>query len=428
MKQGLFVFDPNPGVVPPGSITNNELADMAAFTVKGNPTNTTGEPQDIAAASNTTFFGRVSDALGFFGLVPGYVTMATSRLLGRTTGGSGGAEEITVGSGLSLAAGALGIATAGVTNAMLRNSAALSVIGRSANSSGAPADIAAANDGEVLRRSGTALGFGTLAGGAFADNTIALSRLANAALQYNLIGRTTAGSGAWEQKTTSSLIWTILGRSLASDIRTDLGLGTAAVKNTGTSGDAVPLLNISNVWSATQVFQPNGFQGITMRAKATTAPTMIKFETSASVIRYDIQIGDDASGNNWALNYYTAGGIYASTPLSIPSSTGYLVTGLFGGSVRPALDNTYALGTNLTNWSTLFVKAIQNGSDIIIDTDRLLCRRPYTFGTLPSAVGRGGRTAFITDGAAAPVWGANAAGGGAVTTMVSSNGANWLNG
>lgn len=35
------------------------------------------------------------------------VTMATARLLGRTTAGTGLAEEITVGTGLSLAAGAL---------------------------------------------------------------------------------------------------------------------------------------------------------------------------------------------------------------------------------------------------------------------------------------------------------------------------------
>lgn len=48
-----------------------------------------------------------------------------------------------------------------VTNTMLRNSAALSVIGRSANSSGDPADIAGV-DGQVLRVSGTTLNFASL--------------------------------------------------------------------------------------------------------------------------------------------------------------------------------------------------------------------------------------------------------------------------
>lgn len=49
-----------------------------------------------------------------------------------------------------------------VARAQLENSAALSVIGRSANSSGVPADIAAGTDHHVLRRSGTSLGFGLL--------------------------------------------------------------------------------------------------------------------------------------------------------------------------------------------------------------------------------------------------------------------------
>ena len=49
-----------------------------------------------------------------------------------------------------------------VTDAKLRDSAALSVIGRSANSTGDPADIAAGSDHQVLRRSGTSIGFGAV--------------------------------------------------------------------------------------------------------------------------------------------------------------------------------------------------------------------------------------------------------------------------
>ena len=85
------------------------------------------------------------------------------------------------------------IADNNVTDAKIRDSAALSVIGRSANSAGNPADIAASNDGEVLRRSGTALGFGTLASAAFADNTIAAARLTNAT-GATVLGATGAGA------------------------------------------------------------------------------------------------------------------------------------------------------------------------------------------------------------------------------------------
>lgn len=42
--------------------------------------------------------------------------------------------------------------------------------------------------------------------------------------------------------------------SNASTSRTNLGLGTAAVKNTGTSGNAVPLLDAANTFSLIQVF------------------------------------------------------------------------------------------------------------------------------------------------------------------------------
>lgn len=67
--------------------------------------------------------------------------------------------------------------TTGVTNAKLRQSSALSVVGRSADTSGAVADIAAANDGEVLRRNGTEIGFGQLASSGIADGAITPAKL-----------------------------------------------------------------------------------------------------------------------------------------------------------------------------------------------------------------------------------------------------------
>ena len=58
------------------------------------------------------------------------------------------------------------IAANAVTNAKFRQSVGLSVVGRSANSTGNVADITAANDFEVLRRSGTSIGFGDIEFGA----------------------------------------------------------------------------------------------------------------------------------------------------------------------------------------------------------------------------------------------------------------------
>ena len=50
-----------------------------------------------------------------------------------------------------------------ISDAKLRQSAGLSVVGRSANSTGNVADLTAGTDGHVLRRSGTSIGFGTVA-------------------------------------------------------------------------------------------------------------------------------------------------------------------------------------------------------------------------------------------------------------------------
>jgi hypothetical protein len=62
---------------------------------------------------------------------------------------------------------ATGLPTAGlvdnaVTDAKLRDSAGLSVIGRGANSTGDPADIVAGTNHQVLRRDGSSLGFGAV--------------------------------------------------------------------------------------------------------------------------------------------------------------------------------------------------------------------------------------------------------------------------
>jgi hypothetical protein len=69
--------------------------------------------------------------------------------------------------------------TTGVTNSKLRHSAALSVIGNSTNAAAAPADMAAANDNEVFRRSGTSLGFGLLATANISDSAVTAAKIAD---------------------------------------------------------------------------------------------------------------------------------------------------------------------------------------------------------------------------------------------------------
>ena len=93
------------------------------------------------------------------GISVGVDSVAVDSSVVRTT------RTITAGAGLTgggdlSADRTIAVATAGITSAMLRDSAALSVLGRAVNSDGVPGDIAAGTDGHVLRRSGTTLGFG----------------------------------------------------------------------------------------------------------------------------------------------------------------------------------------------------------------------------------------------------------------------------
>jgi hypothetical protein len=60
----------------------------------------------------------------------------------------------------TVTAGDVAVATNGIANSNIRQSAGLSVIGRSGNTTGNVDDITAAADGDVLRVSGTTLGFG----------------------------------------------------------------------------------------------------------------------------------------------------------------------------------------------------------------------------------------------------------------------------
>lgn len=139
-------------------VSDAKLRDSSALSVIGRSANSSGDPADIAAGTDGFVLRRAGAALGFG-------TVATA-----------------------------GVTDDAITDAKLRNSAALSVIGRSANSVGDPADIAAGTDGFVLRRAGTALGFGTVATAGIANDAVDNTKLANVATA-TFKGRTTAGTG-----------------------------------------------------------------------------------------------------------------------------------------------------------------------------------------------------------------------------------------
>ena len=102
-----------------------------------------------------------------------------------------------------------GISDNSITNSLLRDSAALSVIGRSANSSGDPADVAGTTD-QVLRVSaGDVLGFGTVATEGIANNAVEYAKWQQLA-GFSIAAKSTTGTGNAADLTAA--INTVLGR------------------------------------------------------------------------------------------------------------------------------------------------------------------------------------------------------------------------
>lgn len=106
------------------------------------------------------------------------------------------------------------VAEGAVSNALIRDSAALSVIGRSANSSGDVADIAG-TDGQALRVSGTTLGFGTLASAAYAAESVTYEKLEHSA-GFDVIGKSSTGAG--DPASIAAGDETVLGRTGGGDL------------------------------------------------------------------------------------------------------------------------------------------------------------------------------------------------------------------
>lgn len=89
-----------------------------------------------------------------------FVVIGASGLLTAERVLTGEATVITINDAGAGSTVTIEVTAAGITHAKIQNSAAVSVLGRSANSAGVKADIAAAANGNVLRRAANVVGFG----------------------------------------------------------------------------------------------------------------------------------------------------------------------------------------------------------------------------------------------------------------------------
>jgi len=185
-----------------------------------------------------------------------------------------------------------------VTNSKFRNSNGLTVVGRSANSSGAVADISAGTDGHVLRRSGTTLGFGQIVAAGIADGTITLAKMANIT-GPTVLGRSASGAGAVAELTTSQL-YTVMNISAAAAGRLLRFNGTTSI------------LGSSDLTFTNNVLKANTF----------ASPTQSAWDSN--YVAFGI-----GAGTGPTLNSITAGGNWVKitfTTGTSPNSAGDVVT------------------------------------------------------------------------------------------------------
>lgn len=292
------------------------------------------------AAVTSNFVTAISDA-GVVSVaqpaasdVTGLAATATSTDAANLSGSLSAARMPALTGDVTTSAGAVATTITGhaVTNAMLRQSTALTVVGRSANSTGDVADISAGTDGDVLRRSGTTLGFGTLAAAAMpaftgdatssagataltiASAAVSLAKMANLAAQ-TIIGRATGASTGVPTALTPAQVMAVI-------------FGASTLISIGSSGSTKTI-----DWTAGMM------QTITMSANCTftfTAPTF--------VTRLELTIVQDSTPRTitWPAAVQWIGG--AAPTLSAGSGAVDIITFSYNGTNYRGVANTGANG------------------------------------------------------------------------------------
>lgn len=175
--------------VPDGSLSRAKLANASDLSVVGRAAPGAGPLQDIPAITNDRIFARVSNVLGFFQVTRNMIQSG---------------ELITAHYELD-----------SVTNAVLRNSGACSVIARSANSSGDPGDISATVNDRLFCRVGDTLQFTQLTAGMVPNDLVTNAMSANMA-QATLKGRASGAGSGDPTDLTPAQARTVLGVNLVS--------------------------------------------------------------------------------------------------------------------------------------------------------------------------------------------------------------------
>lgn len=112
----------------------------------------------------------------------------------------------------------------------------------------------------------------------------------------------------------------------AATTRSNLGLGTAATQNTGTSGAAVPLLSGANTWSNSQAIATGGTALISLDSPAGSVSAIQGRKSGAT--RWNLYVSDGTAesggnaGSNFAIQRFDDSGASLGTVFSINRASG----------------------------------------------------------------------------------------------------------
>ena len=225
------------------------LANGGATSVLARSANSVGVMAPLSASADGQILQRVAGALTWGALPP------TSF-----TGGTAVGQVLTNAAGNVPTWGAVDLADADAVTGLLpianiANLAGLSVLGRSANTTGVMAAITGA-DGQVLRVAGTALGFGAIVTAGITDGAVTLAKLANATAS-SVLGRSAATAGVY-----ADIVSSADGQVLRRDVGGVVSWGAVNLADADAVTGKLPLANIVDGPATSVLARAAGTSGV----------------------------------------------------------------------------------------------------------------------------------------------------------------------